>query len=240
MREEDLIFDRTRHACYSKTAKKVILDRLKKQFPKDEAENLWEKIQLRYVEYLKTLPYLGGPKGNHNGTGGTYDCIALFAYYEVLDRKPSIQEIYDMNNEIFLPPFQRLGKLFDINHPWQLKLMNFIFAMTAKNDQKQESACPAGYIMRTEPFHQGIHYRFEQCPIAEFAKANDLLEIMPAICNGDYPAMELLHAGLIRRTTCANGSECDYWIVGDQSPYLKKYPKKTDDKGYFYNEVDEC
>ena len=75
--------------------------------------------------------------------------------------------------------------------------------------------------MQTEPFDPktGIHYRFEQCPIAEFAKAHDLLEIMPAICNGDYPAMELLHAGLIRTTTCANGNVCDYWIVGDKSPY---------------------
>ena len=51
------------------------------------------------------------------------------------------------------------------------------------------------------------------------------------------PAMELLHTGLIRTTTCANGNVCDYWIVGDKSPYLKKYPKKIDEQGYFYNEV---
>lgn len=55
----------------------------------------WEKIQLKYVEYLKNLPYLGGAKDSHNA----------------------------------------------------------------------------------------------------------------AICNGDYPAMELLHAGLIRKTTCANGTK---------------------------------
>ena len=24
---------------------------------------------------------------------------------------------YEMNNELLLPPFQRLGKLFNINHP---------------------------------------------------------------------------------------------------------------------------
>lgn len=238
MKEKDLIFDRTKHVCYSEAVKNVIQNRLKEQFSENEAEILWEKIQLKYVEYLKTLPYLGGAKDNHNKAGGTYDCIALFAYYETLDRKPSIQEIYEMNNEILLPPFERLGKLFNINHQWQLKLMNFIFEMTARRDQKKEQLCPTGYVMRTEPFDPdtGIHYRFERCPIAEFAKANDLLEIMPAICNGDYPAMELLHAGLIRKTTCTNGTKCDYWIVGDKSPYLKKYPKKTDENGYFYNE----
>ena len=71
---------------------------------------------MKYTEYLQTLPYLGGAKDNHNAPGGTYDCIALFAYYEVLDRKPSIQEIYEMNNAILLPPFRKLGKLFNINH----------------------------------------------------------------------------------------------------------------------------
>lgn len=94
-----------------------------------------------------------------NCAGGTYDCILLFAYYEVLDRKPLIEEIYGINNAVFLPVF----------------------------------------------------------------------------CNGDYPAMELLHAGLIRRTTCSNGEVCDYWIVGDKSKYLKEHPKKTDGSGYLYN-----
>lgn len=46
---------------------------------------------------------------------------------------------------------------------------------------------------------EGIHYTFKQCPIANFAKEHQLLEIMPAICNSDYPAIGLLHAGLIRK-----------------------------------------
>ena len=67
----------------------MIQNRLKKQFPQQEVEKLWGKIQQKYVEYLKTLPYLGGAKDMPNSAGGTYDCIALFAYYETLDRKPS-------------------------------------------------------------------------------------------------------------------------------------------------------
>ncbi|WP_455950663.1 hypothetical protein [Eubacterium sp.] len=58
---------------------------------------------------------------------------------------------------------------------------------------------------------------------------------MPAICNGDYPAMELLHVGLICKTTCTNGTVCDYWVVGDKSPYLTEHPRKADVRGYFYN-----
>ena len=119
MKENELIFDRTKHVCYSEAVKQVITDCLKKQFSKKEADILWEKIQLKYTEYLQTLPYLGGAKDNHNAPGGTYDCIALFAYYEVLDRKPSIQEIYEMNNAILLPPFRILLGTFAGAGVWQ-------------------------------------------------------------------------------------------------------------------------
>lgn len=68
MKENELIFDRTKHVCYSEAVKQVITDCLKKQFSKKEADILWEKIQLKYTEYLQTLPYLGGAKDNHNAS----------------------------------------------------------------------------------------------------------------------------------------------------------------------------
>lgn len=50
-----------------------------------------------------------------------------------------------------------------------------------------------------------MYYEFTACPAAEFAKKHGLLEIMPALCNPDFEAMELIHAKLVRKTTCANG-----------------------------------
>ena len=32
---------------------------------------------------------------------------------------------------------------------------------------------------------------------------------MPALCNPDLAGMELIHARLIRKTTCSNGCKCD-------------------------------
>ena len=40
--------------------------------------------------YTKDLPYLGGKKNTHNGTGGKYDCIMIFAYYEAPDHTPDM------------------------------------------------------------------------------------------------------------------------------------------------------
>ena len=44
MKEKDLIFDRTKHVCYSKAVKKVIQNRLKEHFSENEAEKLWEVL----------------------------------------------------------------------------------------------------------------------------------------------------------------------------------------------------
>lgn len=238
MDEKDLKFDRKKHVCYSPKAKGIIQTRLLARYPKSKAEKLWEKIQLQYIDFLKDLPYLGGKNNPHNATAGTYDCIALFAYYEVLERKPSIEEIYEMNNEMLLPSFKILGRIVNLNHQLWQRILNLAFTATAKRDAKDAAQGVMGYLMNCAPYDKesGICYQFKRCPIAEFAKAHGYLSIMPAICNGDYPVMELLHGKLIRRHTCANGDVCDYRIVGDKNSAASEHMRKTDEKGYWYND----
>ena len=240
MDEKELQFDRKTHVCYSKEIKAVIQARLRLRYPEQEADALWEKLQLKYVEFLSDLPYLGGAKCTHNGPAGTYDCIAMFAYYEVLDPKPGLEEMEEMLNAVLLPPFRRLGKLASLDHRATLWIAGHIFPRVAKRDKKLEAVCPTGYIMDVEPYDPdtGVHYKFHRCPIAEFARAHGYTHIMSAFCNGDYPAMEALHAGLIRQYTCANHDYCDYWIVGESSPWLKKYPVIRDENGYLRNRID--
>ena len=68
-----------------------------------------------------------------------------------------------------------------------------------------------------------------------FVDCNKPFWIMPALCNVDYASMELLHAKLIRATTCVNGCRCDYTICGDKDPYLKEHPEYRDEAGYRRN-----
>ena len=62
-----------------------------------------------------------------------------------------------------------------------------------------------------------------------------ITDIMPALCNVDFAAMELLHAKLVRTTTCVDGCRCDYTICGDQDPYAKEHPEYRDENGYRKN-----
>ena len=76
---------------------------------------------------------------------------------------------------------------------------------------------------------------FTACPAAEFAKRFGFTDIMPALCNVDYASMELLHAKLVRTTTCVDGCRCDYTICGDKDPYVKEHPEYRDENGYRRN-----
>ena len=58
---------------------------------------------------------------------------------------------------------------------------------------------------------------------------------MPAMCNPDFTGMELIHAKLIRKTTCSNGCRCDYTICGDQNPCAMEHPEYQDEQGYRRN-----
>ena len=80
-----------------------------------------------------------------------------------------------------------------------------------------------------------IYYEFTSCPAAEFAIRHGLTDIMPALCNVDYASVELLHAKLIRATTCVNGYRCDYTICGDKDPYVKEHPEYRDEAGFRRN-----
>ncbi len=84
MKNKDLVFDRSCHVLYSKQCEKAIKKRISLHYPKQERENVWTKVQLKYVDYLKDWRTdLGGKSNFHNGAGGTYDCIAIMNYYAV-------------------------------------------------------------------------------------------------------------------------------------------------------------
>lgn len=233
MKDSELQFDRTCHVIYSKACKKQIQEKIALHYPQAQRETVWEQVQRQYVAFLSDWRTdLGGEKNFHNGTGGTYDCIALMSYYTVCRDVTSLEEIEEMEGALILPAFRLLSRFVDCNKPIFRKLMYRAFQNAKRQCDKW-----GDYQMHVAPLEAGkpIFYEFTQCPAAEFAKKYDLLEVMPALCNPDYTSMELIHAKLVRTTTCANGCRCDYTICGDRDPYLKDHPEYRDEAGYRRN-----
>lgn len=234
MNKKLLQFDRSCHVLYSKACKKEIRKKLALHYAPEEREAVWEQVQLQYVDFLKDWRTdLGGKKNFHNGRGGTYDCIALMAYYTVCREKTNLAEIEEMEGTLFLTAFRKMG-FVDCNKPFWKRIMYRAFLNAKKR-------CDAwgDYDMYVAPYREDgpIYYEFASCPTAEFARKHDLLEVMPALCNPDYTAMELIHARLVRRTTCSNGCKCDYTICGDRDAYCKAHPEYRDEAGYRRNKA---
>ena len=146
----------------------------------------------------------------------------------------SFREIEEIEENLILPSFRKL-KFVNCNKPFWKKLMHMAFLRAKAGCDKWHD-----YEMTVAPYEKNkpIYYEFTACPAAEFAIRNGLTEIMPALCNVDFAAMELLHARLVRTTTCANGCKCDYAICGDQDPYGREHPEYRDENGYRRNR--EC
>ena len=232
MKDSQLQFDRSCHVLYTRSCKREIRRKIALHYPPDRWEALWEQVQRQYVDFLSGWRTdLGGSRNFHNGKGGTYDCIALMAYYRVCRQVTSLAEIEKMEGNLFLSAFRRM-KFVNCNRPFFKQLMHRAF-------QTAQRWCVrwGDYRMSVAPYeeNQPLYYEFTACPIAEFAKKHGLLEIMPALCNPDFEAMECIHARLVRRTTCANGEKCDYTICGDRDPYLKEHPEYRDEAGYRRN-----
>lgn len=238
MKEKELQFDRKKHCLYSKKAKKLIREYLYHEFGKDRAEELWEKIQLKYVEYVNDCPDVGGKRNNH--AAAIYGSLFVFAFCEIAVPDKSIEELQPLVYKIFMEDaFNVLGRIFDLNKNSHMKLADKVFTKSGEKDQMQEKQYPAGFITVLEPFdetNQAIRYHFTQCPNAEFAKKHGLTKWMPLLCNCDYLGMSRLGCELIRHGTCTNGDKCDYYMVGSSNPIVKEHPRKVDKEGLWYNE----
>ena len=212
--------------------KKEILAKITLHYPEVEREAVWEQVQLRYAELLsKWRTDLGGKKNFHNGVGGTYDCIAIMCFYDVCRDVVTFREIEEIEENLILPAFRKL-RFVDINKPFWRKLMYRAFSTAQKHCDTWHD-----YEMDVAPYENSkpIYYEFTACPAAEFAKQFGFADIMPALCNVDYASMELLHAKLVRTTTCVDGCRCDYTICGDKDPYVKEHPEYRDENGYRRN-----
>ena len=202
-------------------------------YPAAQREAVWERVQRQYADFLSDWRTdLGGRKNFHNGAGGTYDCIALMSYYAVCRDVTSFREIEELEENLILPAFRKLSGLVDCNKPFFRRLMHKAFLRAQKGCEQWHD-----YEMEVAPFDadKPIYYEFTACPAAEFAKKHGLETIMPALCNVDYASMELLHARLVRTSTCVDGCRCDYTICGDRDPYLKAHPEYRDEAGYRRN-----
>jgi len=136
MKDSKLQFDRKVHVLYSKTCKKEIRAKIALHYPAAEQEAVWGSVQRQYADFLSDWRTdLGGKKNFHNGTGGTYDCIAIMSYYTVCKEVSSFPEIEEMEENLILPSFRKL-RFVNCNKSFWRKLMYRAFLRAERSCDK--------------------------------------------------------------------------------------------------------
>lgn len=220
---------RIEELSYSKKVKKW----LKERYGNDLSDEIWEKTVNSYNEYLKDLPDYGGKKNGH--AYAIYGGLLIFALYPALPDEPEISELSGFVQELFMEPFTKLGKVFDLNRSSNMWLIDKVFQSVGRRDRKDALLYPEGFINVNEPYDRINHvsrYSFTKCPNAQFAKSHGLLHVLPLLCNCDFFGISEIHGQLIRCGTCGNSDRCDYMVTGNRNPIVEEYETVTDENGF--------
>ena len=157
MQNIELDFDKTRHVMFSKECEKEIRNKISLNYQSDLHDEIWKNVQLKYVEFLSNWNVdLGGKKNFHNGKGGTYDCIALMSYYVVCKDKTNLQELEEMEGNLFLDSFKKM-KFVNCNKMFFKKLMYKAFAFSKKKcDKWHDYQMNVGKFDKNKPFNTSM------------------------------------------------------------------------------------
>lgn len=198
-----------------------------------EADGIWDQVQQNYLNYFADLPDFGGKENGH--AAAIYGGLLIFSLYPALPDQPLIADLQSFVQNLFMEPFVKLGKIFDLNRKLDIGLINMVFHHVGTRDRKDHQIWPAGFETENEPYDRKnriTRYRFTKCPNAEFAKQHDLLHVLPLLCNSDFFGISQIHGTLIRTGTCGNSCICDYCVVGDLNPLAQEYDIVSDNMGF--------
>ena len=212
---------------------KPVLSWLRNRYGETEANKIWEQTQENYLNYLIDLPDYGGSKNGH--AKAIYGGLLIFALYSALPDQPPISELQDFVQNLFMGPFTKLGRIFDLNRPSHMRLIDKVFRKSGNRDRKDILRYPEGFVNVDAPYdkeHHAASYSFTQCPNAEFAKKHGLLHVLPLLCNSDFFGISEIHGTLIRCGTCGNSDKCDYLVVGSKNPIAAEYETVSDEQGF--------
>jgi hypothetical protein len=185
---------------------------------RSEVKKLWNKTFQLYKSFVDEAPDIGGKENNMSNN--LYMALAIFAFYEAVDKKVTCEELRQMMTEYMPKNIPVISALLDFNKPKnQEKLKRRFEKYKSLSDKKLDNG-EWGNSWRVEMLpdnKKGVAFNLVGCPLADFAKKHGYLEIMSVLCDFDYITASLMHARLIRKHTVADGSQyCDFLYIGDK------------------------
>ena len=189
-----------------------------------EAEQIFQKAEAYYRDFLKDMPDLGENMMAKN----MLDWFTILSFYEASDRRLDGEALLTIKRRA-VERLKFLGKFVDGNKSqWPYRLFEKTYRKFIRMQQEHQAKGEwmDSWKVELNPDHrtEGFCFHLVGCPIARYAKAHGYEDLLPYLCKTDHFLVEVLHTLLIRtQTEALGGACCDYWYVGDQSPALEAY-----------------
>lgn len=189
-----------------------------------EAEQIFQKAEAYYRDFLKDMPDLGENMMAKN----MLDWFTILSFYEASDRRLDGEALLTIKRRA-VERLKFLGKFVDGNKSqWPYRLFEKTYRKFIRMQQEHQAKGEwmDSWKVELNPDHrtEGFCFHLVGCPIARYAKAHGYEDLLPYLCKTDHFLAEVLHTRLIRtQTEALGGACCDYWYVGDQSPALEAY-----------------
>ena len=189
-----------------------------------EAEQIFQKAEAYYRDFLKDMPDLGENMMAKN----MLDWFTILSFYEASDRRLDGEALLTIKRRA-VERLKFLGKFVDGNKSqWPYRLFEKTYRKFIRMQQEHQAKGEwmDSWKVELNPDHrtEGFCFHLVGCPIARYAKAHGYEDLLPYLCKTDHFLAEVLHTRLIRtQTEALGGACCDYWYVGDHSPALEAY-----------------
>ena len=189
-----------------------------------EAEQIFQKAEAYYRDFLKDMPDLGENMMAKN----MLDWFTILSFYEASGRRLDGEALLTIKRRA-VERLKFLGKFVDGNKSqWPYRLFEKTYRKFIRMQQEHQAKGEwmDSWKVELNPDHctEGFCFHLVGCPIARYAKAHGYEDLLPYLCKTDHFLAEVLHTRLIRtQTEALGGACCDYWYVGDQSPALEAY-----------------
>ena len=109
-----------------------VQEQLNKRYGSDEGQKIRNATCKQYNHYLKEIPDYGGKKNAH--ALAIYGSIIIFSLYPLLPDHPPVEELQEFVTHLFMGPFEKLGKIFNLNRSFDIGLIDKVFHIVGHKD----------------------------------------------------------------------------------------------------------
>lgn len=215
-------------ASMTKSIKKAFINYTRKHYP-EESESIIRKADELFPVYFAKAPDIGGKE---NLMAHNLDLMMIaISFYEASDHRINGGSIKEIAQTIY-EKYKFLGVFINVNRNWQMKLLKrsmykrYVPYSKLVKEKLARGEWGNTWQVNINPRNteEGVCFDLVGCPLADYAKANGYMDLLPYLCATDHIIPKLVHAKLIRTHTCALGSDsCDYWYVADESDTAKNF-----------------